>query len=431
MHLCTTAAVPTVVLVSTTTVPTGTTEGWSGYRAATPAYRRMLVGLGAAGVATFAQLYAPQGLLPTLAGDLQISASQAALSLSVATWGVALSVLPWSWLADRIGRLPAMKIAISTAALAGLLVALSPGIETLLVVRFFEGVALGGLPALAMTYLHDEVHPRSTAAAAAAYISGTTIGGASGRLIAGPLTELVGWRLALAAVAVVCLGAAVVFLRLMPPARSYVPQRSTDWSGLGRNIRHCLSDSTLLALYAQPLLIMGGLVAVYNYLGFRLEGPSFGLPVTAASLIFAAYGAGTVSSRLVGRAVPRFGRRTVLVTGLLVMITGTLLTVSRDLTLVIIGLLILTAGAFAVHAVASAWVGHHAQVGRAQATALYNVSLYTGSAVIGWVAGFGWVALGWPATAGVVVVLAAIALLIATRIDPDGIAETRPTSSSR
>lgn len=392
------------------------TEPWNGYRASTPVYRRMLVGLGAAGVATFAQLYAPQGLLPTLADDLQVSASQAALSLSVATWGVAVSVLPWSLLADRIGRLRAMKIAISAAAITGLLVALSPGLESLLAVRFLEGVALGGLPALAMTFLHDEVHPRSTAAAAAAYISGTTIGGASGRLLAGPLTELIGWRLALAAVAVVCLVAAVVFLRLMPPARSYVPQRATDWSGLAGTVRRCLSDRTLLALYAQPLLIMGGLVAVYNYLGFRLEGPAFGLPVIAASLIFAAYGAGTVSSRLVGLGVPRFGRKPILITGLLVMITGTLLTVSDWLPLVITGLVILTAGAFMVHAVASAWVGHHARVGRAQATALYNVALYTGSAVIGWLAGFAWVALGWPATAGVVVVLAAIALLIAARI---------------
>jgi len=71
------------------------------------------------------------------------------------------------------------------------------------------------------------------------------------------------------------------------------------------------------------------------------------------------------------------------------------------------------------HAVASAWVGHHALVGRAQATALYNVSLYTGSAVFGWVAGFGWVAFGWPATVVVVTVLAVIALVIAARIGPD------------
>lgn len=385
---------------------------WDGYRVATPAYRRMLVGLGAAGVATFAQLYAPQGLLPTLAQDLQVDASRAALSMSVATWGVAIAVLPWSWVADRIGRLRAMKIAISTAAGFGLLVALSPGIESLLVVRFLEGLALGGLPALAMTYLHDEVHHRHTAAAAAAYISGTTIGGASGRLLAGPLTELVGWRWALAGVAVVCLGAALVFLRLMPPARSFTPERHTDWSALAGNIRHCLGDPKLLALYAQPLLIMGGLVAVYNYLGFRLEGPAFGLPMITASLIFVAYAAGTVSARMVGRWVPRFGRGRVLGAGTLTMISGTFLTLSSVLALVIIGLLILTAGAFVVHAVASAWVGHHATVGRAQATALYNVALYTGSAAVGWLTGFAWIGLGWPALVGVVIGLAGVALVI-------------------
>ena len=414
MHLCSGFGLSSVKVVKEATVELGRRSGlaWQGYQAATPAYRRMLIGLGAAGVATFAQLYAPQGLLPVLASDLQVDASQAALSMSVATWGVAIAVLGWSWIADRIGRLRAMKIAISTAAGFGLLVALSPGIESLLVVRFLEGLALGGLPALAMTYLHDEVHPRHTAAAAAAYISGTTIGGASGRLIAGPLTELVGWRWALAGVAVVCLAAALIFLELMPPARSFTPQRDTNWGVLAANIRHCLGDPKLLALYAQPLLVMGGLVAVYNYLGFRLQGPAFGLPVVAASLIFAAYGAGTVSSRLVGHWVPRFGRGRVLTAGTVAVIIGTGLTLSDQLGLVVGGLLILTAGAFVVHAVASAWVGHHAQVGRAQATALYNVALYTGSASVGWLAGFAWLGLGWSATALVVIGLAIVALLI-------------------
>src|SRR6187200_3324534 len=116
---------------------------WRGPRAGTRPYRRMLLGLGAAGVATFAQLYAPQGLLPTLAGGLDIGASTAALSVSLATWGVALAVLPWSILSDRIGRLRAMRIAISAATVGGLLVAFSPTADALLALRFLEGLALG------------------------------------------------------------------------------------------------------------------------------------------------------------------------------------------------------------------------------------------------------------------------------------------------
>lgn len=94
------------------------------------------------------------------------------------------------------------------------------------------------------------------------------------------------------------------------------------------------------------------------------------------------------------------------------MIIGTALTLGQQLALVITGLLILTAGAFVVHAVASAWVGHHATVGRAQATALYNVALYTGSAAVGWLTGFAWLGLGWPAMVSVVIGLAVVALVI-------------------
>jgi predicted MFS family arabinose efflux permease len=182
---------------------------------------------------------------------------------------------------------------------------------------------------------------------------------------------------------------------------------------LARNVRACLADPLLLALYAQSLLIMGGFVAVYNYLGFRLEGPGFGLPAVVVSLIFAAYGAGTVSSRLVGRWVPRFGRVKVLAAGTITMIVGIVLTLFTSLITVVLGLLVLTAGTFVAHATASAWVGHRASVGRAQATALYNVARYTGSALIGWLAGFAWVGYGWSVTAGVVIALAVLALIVA------------------
>jgi MFS family permease len=158
---------------------------------------------------------------------------------------------------------------------------------------------------------------------------------------------------------------------------------------------------------------MGGFVAVYNYLAFRLEGPEFALPATVGSLIFAAYAAGTVSSRLTGRWVPRLGRRRVLVSGTVTMAVGALLTLSGALPVVVVGLLVLTAGFFAAHATASAWVGARATTGRAQATALYNVAYYSGSALVGWLLGYAWSGPGWRAVVGAVVVLAALALALA------------------
>jgi MFS transporter, YNFM family, putative membrane transport protein len=391
---------------------------WAGHLPASREYRRILVGLGAAGIATFAQLYSPQGLLPTLARGLEVSPADAALSVSLATLGVAVAVLPWSWIADRVGRLRAMQVAIVASTVLGVAVAVAPGIEALLALRLVEGMALGGLPALAVTYLHDEVHARHTAAAAAAYISGTTIGGAAGRLIAGPLAGVVGWRPALLTVAAVCAVGSAVFLRLMPRPRGYRPTTAATARTVTDGIRTSLRDPALLALYAQGALLMGGFVGVYNYLAFRLEGPEFALPATVGSLIFAAYAAGTVSSRLTGRWVPRLGRRRVLVGGTVAMAGGALLTVSSVLPVVVLGLLVLTGGFFAAHATASAWVGARATTGRAQATALYNVAYYSGSALVGWLLGYAWSGPGWVGVVASVVVLAAAALTLAVTVLP-------------
>ncbi|MGP4057940.1 hypothetical protein ACTWP6_24485 [Mycobacterium sp. 4D054] len=53
------------------------------------AERRLAVTLWCAGVAAFAAMYAPQGLLPQIAADVAAAPSQAALLISVTTLGLA------------------------------------------------------------------------------------------------------------------------------------------------------------------------------------------------------------------------------------------------------------------------------------------------------------------------------------------------------
>jgi MFS family permease len=116
--------------------------------------------------------------------------------------------------------------------------------------------------------------------------------------------------------------------------------------------------------------------------------------------------------------VQRLGRRRVLVAGTVTMLSGTLLTLSSTLVLVVVGLLMLTAGFFAAHATASAWVGARATTGRAQATALYNVAYYGGSALVGWLLGYTWSGPGWVGVVAVVGGLALAALAIALAVLP-------------
>ncbi|MEX0426243.1 MFS transporter [Nocardioides sp. DS6] len=398
---------PTATLPSS---PDADERAWTGHRRGSSGYRRILVALGAAGVATFAQLYSTQGILPLVGSSLQVSAAASALTVSCATLGLAAAVLSWSWVADRIGRAPAMKVALAAAAVLGLLTPLAPSYAALLALRVLEGVALGGVPALAVAYLHEEVHASQAAVAAGTYISGTTIGGLLGRVVSGPFADLGGWRTGVAAVGVMSAVAAVLFLVLVPPARGFTRPSGRPEVGVWRGIVVNLRDPRTLVLYAQAFLLMGGFVAVYNYLGFRLERSPFGLPVTVSSLLFLAYLAGTVSSRVAGGLAARHGRRPVLLVSTVVMVAGVALTLPDWLPTVLLGLVVMTAGFFGAHSTASGWVGHRATVGKAQATSLYNLFYYGGSSLFGWVGGFAFLA-GWWGTAGMVMLLAVVALV--------------------
>ncbi|WP_327036820.1 MFS transporter [Microbacterium sp. CH12i] len=332
-------------------------EGFAGHLPRTRSYRRLIVGLFFAGVATFAQLYSLQAVLPQVAADLGVAPSTAALTVSAATLGIAAAVIPWSLVADRIGRVPAMAIGIIAATAFGLAAPLSTEITVLLTLRLGEGLALGAVPAVALAYLSEEVHPRHVAAAAGSYTAGTTVGGLSGRLVAGPLGEIFDWRVGVWSVTAFCTIAAVLFLWLVPKAQRFIPGRMRTDVGpgmLARLIRP-LRSPRLLALYAQGFLLMGAFVAVYNYLGFHLIAPPFLLPVWLVTLLFLAYLAGTISSPWAGSLSTWLGRRNVLLGSISTFIAGAGLMLVPVPAVILVGLVVFTAGFFGAHAIASSW----------------------------------------------------------------------------
>lgn len=385
---------------------------WQGHERGSREYRRILAGLFFAGVATFAQLYSTQALLPEIAAELRIAPATAALTLSVAAIGLAVGVIPWSVLADRIGRVRAMTIALAGASLIALVVPFSPSIPVLLAGRFVEGLFVAGVPATAIALLGEEIAKRDIVRAAGIYVAGTSIGGLSGRLVAGPVGELVSWRIGVLAVGLVCGLATVAFILLVPRARGFVSSRAAG-RGLGHRLAVNLKSPRLLVLYAQGFLLMGAFVALYNYLGFRLLGEPFGLPQLFVSLIFVAYLSGTVSASWAGGVASRLGPQRVLVGAGLVMIAGVALTAVDQLAVVLVGLVVATAGFFAAHAIASGWTGREAVVGRAQASSLYNLAYYAGSSLFGWFGGVVLAWAGWDAVVGLIVALVLLAGILA------------------
>jgi YNFM family putative membrane transporter len=366
-----------------------------------------------AGVAAFALLYSTQALLPAVSDDFGVSASAASWTVSAATGALALCVLPLSALSERFGRVRLMTVSLVVATALGLLVPFAPGPEWLVALRAVQGAALAGIPASAMAYLAEEVRPKALVAAIGLFVAGNSIGGMSGRIVTGWVAQLWGWRAALAAVGLMAVVCTVAFRLLLPKARNFTPG-SLNPSALARTVRGHLSDPLLMRLYGIGALFMTVFGAVYTVIGYRLVGAPFSLPQGVVGSVFLVYLVGTVSSAAAGGLVGRLGRRGALYLAVGTTTAGLLLSLADSLTAVLLGLVLITAGFFAGHAVASSSVSRTATTGRAQASALYQSAYYLGSSAGGTLGAVAFHSGGWAGTVllGLLAVLGVVSITL-------------------
>jgi YNFM family putative membrane transporter len=386
-----------------------------GFAAGSADYRRANLAMFIAGFACFAMLYAPQPLLPLLAEVFTVSPATASLAVSAGTLTLALMLIPASVLADRIGRRPLMQISLAASALFALLAAFAQDFTQLLVLRGLLGAALAGVPAAALAYLGEEIAPAAQGRAIGLYIGGNALGGMSGRYLAALFTDWFEWRVALGTLGALGVLAAIVFWRSLPAAQNF-QVRHTRFAALHRDIAALFADPGLPRLFLVAFLLMGALVGLYNFLGFRLIAPPYELSPAAIGAVFLLYALGSLASALAGRVADRVGRRNVLWVMVAIAGAGVLASLAAPLPFLIAGVAVFTFGYFGAHAAASGWVGRRAGERRALASALYLGGYYLGGSVIGFLAGFAWIAAGWPGVVGLLSACVGGALWLALQL---------------
>ena len=400
----------------------------------TPDFRRLTLAMLFAGFSTFSLLYSVQPLLPVFAAEFALDAETASLAVSLATGPLAIGILFAGTVSDRVGRRPIMVWAMFLAGLFTLLAAALPGWRALLACRLATGVALAGVPAVAMAYVSEEVDAASVGRAMGLYIGGSALGGMAGRLGVSLLTAFLDWRTALAVIGVAGLLMAEAFRRLAPPSRGFVASRS----GLGAFVagaRALFADRALPWLYLEAFVLMGVFVTIYNYAGFRLLGAPYSLGHAEVGAVFLLYVTGSWSSAWFGTLAGRRGRRLIFWLPCLLLLAGVALTAAAPLALVILGIAAVTIGFFGAHSIASAWVGRRAAAHRGQGAALYLFFYYLGSSVLGSAGGIAWTRGGWPGVAllcgTLTLVAVAVALWLRTvpPLAPDLAAPPRPLGS--
>ena len=381
----------------------------------TAVFHRTNLALFSAGFSTFALMYCLQPLMPLFAHEFHVSAASSSLCISLTTGCLAIFLLFAGGLSEAWGRKPMMVASLYSSSALTLISAFVPSWSAFLFCRALAGIVFSGLPSVAMAYLSEEMDSNAIGLAMGLYIGGSAIGGMSGRLIVGVLTDAVSWRFALAAIGVLGLALAAIFWRSLPPSRHFQPQ-PLQVRKLMRLMAEHIADPGLRLLYLEGFLLMGTFVTLYNYIGFRLVAPPYRLSQTAVGSIFTVYLVGAFSSAWVGNLAGKLGRSQVLWVTILLMLSGLAITMTAPLAVIIVGIAAFTFGFFGSHSIVSSWVGLRARHSKAQASSLYLFFYYFGSSIVGSTGGLFWHDYHWYGVAFFTGALLILAVAISARL---------------
>jgi MFS family permease len=306
-------------------------------------------------------------------------------STSTVTWLVTATLVAGAVCAPVLGRLGDMYgkrrmlvVALGLVTVGSALGAAAPGVEVLIVARMLQGASLGVVP-LGISIMRDVLPPGRVGSGIALMSSSLGIGGAIGLPLTGAVAQVTSWRWLFAGAAVLGLVQLVLVRRLLAesPTRSggrfdlpgavglsaalvcllLAISKGSDWGwssptvlGLfaaavvlfavwGRLELRVPSPLVDLRVSARPAVLWTNigsiLIGFAMFAGFLVTtqvlqapvetGYGFGLPLLVAGLALLPIGGAMAAfSPVSARLSKRFGPRTTLVAGTLVLVAGNL-----------------------------------------------------------------------------------------------------------
>src|SRR5579864_6946181 len=242
-----------------------------------------------AGSAAFLDLYATQPLLPLLAQVFHASTFEVGLTITAPTVAVALAAPVVGRLADAFG-LRRMIVGSATAlTVATVLAATSQNLHQLIGWRFIQGLATPGIFGSTVAYIHEVWPPSHAGRGTASYMTGTILGGFTGRAVAGLVAAAVGWPAAFVALALLN-GIVALTLWMMLPGETRRPGDVLPRAPRGAgSFAHLLSNRPLVATYAVGFCVLFTQVAMFTYVTFHVAAPPYSLGTVALAWLFVVY----------------------------------------------------------------------------------------------------------------------------------------------
>ncbi|TOQ70758.1 MFS transporter [Vibrio parahaemolyticus] len=360
----------------------------------TPEYKRITLSLALGSFLVFSNLYLLQPMLPTFATLFSISETQVNWLFAASTLALSFSLVPMAVLSESIGRKPVMMVGLFSIPAISALMLLGDSFIFLVACRALIGIALAAFAAVAVAYMAEELDKHAFSMAIGTYIAANSLGGIAGRISGGLLADNFSVDVAIEVMMVVTLIGVICVHYLLPKQHNFTPSSSSLRHQNRAIIGHFRNQRVWFAM------LIGGLnfalfVNLYSVMGFRLVSAPHNIPVGLASLIFICYLGGTFSSRCAGHWSKRYSSILGMFLGAVVSMAGMWIAAFESLAAMLIGLLLISFGAFFTHTLAYGWVGQNATQAKATATALYLVHYYVGGSLGGFLLLYCWQHGGW------------------------------------
>lgn len=156
-----------------------------------PALRFAAIATSVASIALLQNLVIP--VIPLIQNGLGVSADAASWTMTAWLIAAAVATPLLGRVGDLAGRRRTFLVVLAVVGVGDIVALLSPDLTTLLLGRILQGVG-GALFPLAFGLLRDTLPPARVTGAIGATSAVIGIGGAAGSVLAGPLSDAIGWR---------------------------------------------------------------------------------------------------------------------------------------------------------------------------------------------------------------------------------------------
>jgi len=254
--------------------------------------------------------YAAAPLLPSIAQDLGLSISRAAMSVTAYMLSFGLFTILFGPLSDKFGKGRVIKIAALGTSVFSILGGFSFNFPSLVVFRAFNGIFGAGIFPVTMALIGSEFDDKSRQGSMARVMGFMFLGGASATVIGGVLAQVGSWRTVYILYGIAELVLTLFVLRTVPNGE--VSKKPFNFAS---SYAEAFKRPGLIRLVATVFFVGFAVFGSFSYSGHYVKMLT-GFPIILVDLIVTAFGVGTAaSSGLIPRLKPLLGTKLIPIAG--------------------------------------------------------------------------------------------------------------------